>query len=103
MRFQLVADYEGYIYDSEWGDYITPAGRLVEYPGAPFHGTLSVQEHKVITDQFKETEVPFTEFSADLDELTPVENSTTENSDGTVTHKKVYVVGDITINVIDIT
>lgn len=41
MSYTKSKEYKGWIYDDADDMYISPKGRLADYPGAPFFGTLS--------------------------------------------------------------
>lgn len=97
MAYLTDTDYPGYIYDDFYDEYITPKGRLVRYPGAPFHGMLNAAEFQAVKDVVESVE-PFEGLEEDVNRIV----GQTKEEDMTVVLTETITIDDVTINVYDV-
>lgn len=124
--YYLVDNYAGWLWDDEFDQFISPRGRIAEYPGGPLLGQISNEENNCASRMYLENPDKVTyDRSADTIEITPRRNAvnaadaeqiaddiieSTEpvetleilQDDGSIILAETYVVGDITVNVVDI-
>lgn len=128
MAIYIVNNHDGWLYDDLEQVFVSPTGRLASKPGAPFCGQLCASDHQLIIEALEPIgrnpeiylhsdgrleEVPDYNQPEEDDEVTTaeaeqfaanVENDLEPDSEVEVdgVYARTYVVGDITVNIVDI-
>lgn len=121
----FVDNYEGWMFfdDEEGGYFVSPSGRLAEFPGGTFFGTLTSDEFDEGLDQAgtnpssaqydrstdsitynteDNQDMNVDEIEAELENAEPVDVQTYQDGDTTVIAKTYKIGDDITVNIVEV-
>lgn len=122
----IVANYDGWLYDALEDVCVSPTGRLAPIPGKPFVGQLSASDHQLVIESIdddgyavwwpedSEWEIYFENdgeeeeedvTTEDAEDFAAVVEETVEPDEETLVegvHARTWVIGDITVNIVDV-